>query len=83
MIVLPGAMNTNIAKNSNVEINGDASSSKIKMLEADVAASQIITAMEKNKFKLFLGTDAKFLKFLYKINSKYAISYINKQMNLK
>ena len=50
------------------------------MLEADDAAAQIITAIEKDKFKLFLGQDSKFLKFLYKLNSKWAISFINSKM---
>ena len=80
MIVLPGAMNTNITKNSNVEVKTTKEDSNFKLLEADVAAYKIIEGIEKNKFKLFLGNDAKFLKFLYKINSKFAISYINKKM---
>ena len=82
MIVLPGAMNTNITTNSNVNIDTDASSANFKMLEADEAAAQIIKGIEKNKFKLFLGSDSKFLKFLYKLNSKAAISFINKKMNV-
>ena len=82
MIVLPGAMNTNITTNSNVEINTSKEESNFKMLEADVAAFKIIEGIEKNKFKLFLGQDAKFLRFLYKINSKTAISFINKKMNV-
>ncbi len=82
MIVLPGAMNTNITTNSNVEINTTKEESNFKMLEPDVAAYQIIDGIEKNKFKLFLGSDAKFLRFLYKINSKSAISFINKKMNI-
>lgn len=82
MIVLPGAMNTNITKNSNVEVNTTKEDSNFKLLEADVAAYKIIEGIENNKFKLFLGSDAKFLKFLYKINSKFAISYINKKMNI-
>ena len=81
MIVLPGAMNTNITSNSNVEVKGSSeNSSAMKMLEADDAAAQIITAIEKDKFKLFLGQDSKFLKFLYKFNSKWAISFINSKM---
>ena len=84
MIVLPGAMNTNITANSKVEVKTTKEESPMKLLEADVAAYQIIDGIEKNKFKLFLGQDAKFLKFLYKINSKYAISFINKKMgNIK
>jgi short-subunit dehydrogenase len=82
MIVLPGAMNTNITTNSNVNIDTDSSSANFKMLEADEAAAQIIKGIEKNKFKLFLGSDSKFLKFLYKLNSKAAISFINKKMNV-
>lgn len=82
LIVLPGAMNTNITKNSNVEINTSKEDSNFKLLEPDVAAYKIIEAIENDKFKLFLGQDAKFLKFLYKINSKWAISYINKKMNI-
>ena len=81
MIVLPGAMNTNITTNSNVEVKATKESSNYKMLEADVAAAQIIEGIEKNKFKLFLGSDAKFLKLLYKLNSKLAISFINKKMS--
>ena len=82
MIVLPGAMNTNITTNSNVEINTSKEESNFKMLEPSVAAAQIIEGIEKNKFKLFLGNDSKFLRILYKINSKAAISYINKKMSV-
>ncbi len=81
MIVLPGAMDTNITKNSNVEVKTTKEASNYKMLSASDAALQIINGIEKNKFKLFLGSDAKFLKFLYKINSKLAISFINKKMS--
>lgn len=81
MVVMPGAMNTNITKNSNVDMgNADASSSKMKMLSAEEAASKIIKGIEKNKFKLFLGSDAKFMKFIYKLNSEAAINFINKKM---
>ena len=82
MIVLPGAMNTNITKNSNVEINTSKEESNFKLLEPNIAACKIIEAIEKDKFKLFLGQDSKFLKLLYKINSKWAISFINKKMNI-
>ncbi len=82
MIVLPGAMNTNITENSNVKVDMGKEESNFKMLEPKVAAEQIIKGIEKNKFKLFLGSDSKFLRILYKINSKAAISYINKKMSV-
>lgn len=80
MVVFPGAMDTNITKNSNVTTSASTSSSNIKMLSASTAAKEIITGIEKNKFKLFLGSDAKFMKTMYKLNSKKAIDLINKKM---
>jgi len=82
MIVLPGAMNTNITVNSNVKMDMGKEDSNFKLLEPSIAAKKIIEGIEKNKFKLFLGSDAKFLKLLYKINSKAAISFINKKMSV-
>ena len=80
MIVLPGAMDTNITKNSNVEVNTSEDSGSFKMLSPVDGATQIINGIKKNKFKLFLGSDSKFLKLLYKINSIWAIRFINKKM---
>ena len=81
MIVLPGAMATNITVNSNVQMDMNADSGSYKMLSPVVGAQQIIKGIKKNKFKLFLGSDSKFLKKLYKINSIWAIRFINKKMN--
>ena len=81
MIVLPGAMATNITANSNVQMDMSADSGSYKMLSPVVGAQQIIKGIKKNKFKLFLGSDSKFLKKLYKINSIWAIRFINKKMN--
>lgn len=79
MVVLPGAINTNIATNSGVNVDIGLGSN-YKMLNPVNAAKQIIRGMEKNKFKLFLGSDSKFLRLLYKINAKWAINFINKKM---
>ena len=82
MIVLPGAMATNIAKNSNVDMGDkDEENSSFKMLSPVDGASQIINGIKKNKFKIFLGSDSKFLAKLYKINSLWAIRFINSKMN--
>ena len=79
-LIFPGAINTNITKNSGVvmETKGDI---KMKMLEADQAAAQIIDAISKNKFKAYVGSDSKFMNFLYKLNDKFAIKYIVKMMS--
>ncbi|HOZ54103.1 MAG TPA: SDR family oxidoreductase [Bacilli bacterium] len=80
-IIFPGAIATNIMKNSNVKMEVSESSSKMKMLSAQDAASQIIDATEKNKFKVYVGSDSKFMNFLYKFNDKFAIKYIVKMMS--
>ena len=77
-IVFPGAVATDIVKNSNVEINSGNSS--YKALPADRAASIIIKSIEKNKFQVFVGSDSKIMNFMYKFNAKSAINYINKMM---
>ncbi len=81
MVVCPGAMNTNIMDNSNVKKNITSNDSSYKLLSSYDAANMIIEGIEKNKFKLFLGSDSKFMKFIYKLNSKWAIDFINKKMN--
>lgn len=77
-IVFPGAVATDIAKNSNVDMgSGDSS---YKMLSSEKAANEIIEGMENNKFQLFVGSDSKMMHFMYKMNPKKAIGYINKMM---
>ncbi|MDD2409130.1 MAG: SDR family NAD(P)-dependent oxidoreductase [Bacilli bacterium] len=78
-LVLPGAMATDIVKNSDIEIK-ESNSKEIKMLSASEAADKIIKVIEKNKFKLYLGNDSKFMNFMYKLNAKAAIKLINKLM---
>lgn len=52
----------------------------MKLTSPEKAASLIIKAMEKNKYKLYIGSDAKFMNILYKINPKFAIKKINQIM---
>ena len=78
MVVFPGAINTNITQNSNVSISANAES--YKMTSASDAAKEIIKGINKNKFKLFIGSDSKFMNWFYNFNSKLAIKTINNKM---
>lgn len=78
MVVFPGAIATNITKNSNLKV--DTTKAKYKMLSAEKAAKLIIKGIKKNKFKLFVGSDSKLMRFFYKFNSKLAIKTVNKKM---
>lgn len=78
--VMPGAIRTNILKNSNVEMKATSNSSYNMSMSADFAALDIVNAMEKDALQVFVGKDAKFMNMLYKLNPKKAILYINKKM---
>lgn len=74
-LVFPGAIETDIAKNSNVDMGGASEQTekpKMKMLKASEAADIIITGMEKNKFQVFAGKDSKMMNMIYKFNPKAA-----------
>ena len=55
--------------------------SNIPMTSPEEAAYLIIEAIKKEKWKIYVGKDSKFMNFLYKLNAKKAIGYINKLMN--
>ena len=80
MVVFPGAIATDITKNSNVESKVTEANSGMKMLPANDAAKQILDGIEKDKFKIYVGNDAKFMNFLYTLNSKKAIKFMKKMM---
>lgn len=82
-LVFPGAIATNIMQNSNVKMKSTDStkSSGMKMTSAIDAAKQILAGTEKNKFKIYVGTDSKMMNLMYKLNDKKAIRFIKKKMS--
>lgn len=80
-VVFPGAINTNIAKNSGLEVpEGAAGESSFKMTEAPVAAKLMVDAIEKNSPRLCIGSDAKLMDRLSRLNPVFAAGLIAKQM---
>lgn len=80
-VVFPGAIATNISKNSGVEMAGaSAENSRIPMTSAESAAGQIVAAIERKRFQIFVGNDSKMMNLLYKLSPKQAVSFIQKQM---
>jgi short-subunit dehydrogenase len=57
-----------------------AAESKIKMTSASDAAAMIIDGMEKNKFRVLVGSDAKMMDFLYRLMPERAARMIYTQM---
>ena len=79
-IVFPGAIATNIAKNSGIEILASAKENKFKQLSPVKAAEQILKGIEKEKFRILVGKDAKFMDFLYRLSPKRAVLLILSKM---
>jgi short-subunit dehydrogenase len=82
-VVFPGAITTNISANSGVTANFDTSSAKapkIKMTLPTVAAEIIVDGMEKNKYRVLIGSDAKMMDFLCRLMPERAAKILYNQM---
>jgi NADP-dependent 3-hydroxy acid dehydrogenase YdfG len=82
-LVYPGAIGTNIAANSGVRINisaDDQKASTAKPLAPDKAAEIIVEAMEQDRYSVLVGSDARFMDFIYRLSPKGAAGFIYKQM---
>jgi len=82
-IIFPGAIGTNITQNSGVKVPGMSegnSTSEYKVMSSAKAAEKIVEAMEKNIFRVMVGSDASFMDKLYRIAPVFAKNYIAKKM---
>ncbi len=82
-VIFPGAVDTNIMSNSGLKQPdaSDTEKSSFKPLPAPDAAAQIITAIERNKFRATVGKDSRMLDLLYRFNPKMAVDTIVKKMS--
>lgn len=78
--VFPGAISTEITKNSGVERAGGAESSTMKMTSAEEAGKQIADAIATKRFRLNIGNDAKLFEVLSRLIPQRAIRMIAKKM---
>ncbi|MEN9715981.1 MAG: hypothetical protein RJA35_1448 [Actinomycetota bacterium] len=82
-VVFPGAIETNIAGNSGMAMpagGADAAASQFKMTPAPVAAKAMVDAIEKNKPRITIGSDATMMDRLSRLNPVMAANIIAKQM---
>ncbi len=84
-VVIPGGIATDIMKNSDLEIKtSDVDAKGINfLLTPKKAADLIITCIEKNKFRMFIGKDANIMNVLYKFSPKLAIRLMKKMLALQ
>ncbi len=82
-VVFPGAIGTDIAAHSGVEMDAGAAeegTASFSPMPPEEAAAAILKGIEKDKFRILVGSDAKFMNFLYRLSPKFATKYIVKQM---
>lgn len=79
--VFPGAINTNIAANSGIEVSQSiGAESAIKTTDAKAAAQMMVDAIEKGRDRVFIGSDARTLNLLARVNPKIAAWLIYRNM---
>ncbi len=84
MVVMPGGIDTNITKNSGATISNEVIKGKkaYKMTSPARAAQIIIAGVEQNKSRVLVGSDAKIMDRLYRLNPVYAAKVIYNQMKV-
>ena len=81
-IIFPGAIKTNITGNSgltSMKVDPDKHG-EFKMTLPDVAARVIVDAIENNRPRVLVGSDAKMMDFLSRLMPVGAAKFIQKQM---
>lgn len=81
-VVFPGAIRTNIAANSGVAATVDVESSEgeTKTTAPDKAAQIIIDGIEKDRYRVLVGSDVSFMDFIYRLSPSRAARFIYQQM---
>ncbi|HRN34818.1 MAG TPA: SDR family NAD(P)-dependent oxidoreductase [Saprospiraceae bacterium] len=84
-IVFPGAIGTEITRNSGVDVPNmaagvDAKKQAARTTSPDKAAEIIVNGILKNKNRIFVGGDASFLDRLYRLAPTFATNFIAGKM---
>ena len=84
-VVFPGAIATNISTNSGVSFEAPAPENakpqkQMKTTPARDAAGIIVAAMEQNKYRVLVGSDAKMMDFMARLAPKRAAHLIYSRM---
>ena len=82
-VVFPGAVATNITTNSGVDIPvspEQAEAAARRTLSADKAARIVLDGMERDAYRVMVGSDAKLMDRLYRLNPRRAAGFIAGRM---
>jgi short-subunit dehydrogenase len=83
-IIFPGGVSSNISVNSGVEIpNMDPAEMEKRMARTtspEEAARAIVEGIEDDEFRVLIGSDAKLMDRMSRLNPTFAVNFIAKQM---
>jgi short-subunit dehydrogenase len=79
-VVFPGAVATNITTNSGVAIPNVGGDRARKILSAEQAARIIVDGMERDRYRVMVGSDARSMDRLYRLTPRRAAGFIANQM---
>jgi short-subunit dehydrogenase len=84
-VVFPGGVGTRISENSGVEVPGNLSEAEAEKMAAratspEEAARIIVGGIEEGAQRVLVGSDAKLMDRLSRLNPKFAAGFITKQM---
>jgi NAD(P)-dependent dehydrogenase (short-subunit alcohol dehydrogenase family) len=82
-VVFPGAMGTNIAGNSGVSMGPleKAMERAPRMLAPSKAAQLILDGIERDRYRVLVGSDSKFMDVLYRLSPQRTAWFISNQMS--
>jgi short-subunit dehydrogenase len=79
-VVIPGAVATNIMENSGVTMRASSEANRSRITTAESAARQIIDGVERNRFRVLVGSDAKLLDVLFRLHPRRAAAFVAAKM---
>ncbi len=81
-IVFPGAVSTNITKNSGLQVSAtsDTRQKSMKVLSSAKAAEIITNGIEHNRYRVLVGKDSRLMDFFYRTNPAGAAKFISSKM---
>ncbi|HEY4325010.1 MAG TPA: SDR family NAD(P)-dependent oxidoreductase [Mucilaginibacter sp.] len=81
-VAFPGGVRTNIMGNSGLEnrMSSTEQKSSKMLLSAEEAAQIMIDAIEKNRYRVLVGKDARLMDFIYRLKPESAANFINNKM---
>lgn len=83
-VVFPGAIGTDIAARSGVEREaapeGSEEGSMMEPMAPSKAAQIIVDGIERDRYRVLVGSDSRLMNLLYRLSPKLAANFIFKQM---